>query len=535
MPVEPADEHCKLTNHKPIDMKLKNNTYCPRLRACHGVALTLILFLSLSLVGCGSAEVPAQYSETPQLPAIYPDYTHVTVPVNIAPLSMELTSPAEDVVTRYSYGNDEIVCAGRKAQPDLNAWKSLAAAAKGNDIRVDVYAQVRGQWTHYKPFTITVSPDSIDPYISYRLIAPSYVTYEELTINQRCLENYEETVVYNNMLAANDSDGQCINCHNVQNYNPDRYQFHARQNHGGTFIEYDGKMQKVNMNNDSILSSGVYPAWHPTLKLLAYSTDKTMQSFHTRDINKIEVLDQQSDLILFDPDKNEVSTILNDSTEFEVFPCWSPDGKYLYYSSAHFEYHDTVPHDVEAIARAKEIKYSLYRLPFDAKTRTFGPRELVFDAAGMGKSATFPRVSPDGRFLLFSLGGWGCFHVWHRDADLWMTDLKTMKTYPLTAANSNSAESYHEWSSNGRWIVFSSRRDDGVYTRPYIAHIDKKGRPSKAFELPQEDPDFYHQFMKSYNATIFMRGPVKTKPQDIYDVLKKDDVTPVTYRSSSAH
>ena len=165
----------------------------------------------------------------------------------------------------------------------------------------------------------------------------------------------------------------------------------------------------------------------------------------------------------------------------------------------------------------------------------FGPREMVFDAAGMGKSATFPRVSPDGRFLLYSLGGWGCFHVWHRDADLWMTDLKTLRSYPLTAANSNNSESYHEWSSNGRWIIFSSRRDDGVYTRPFIAHIDKNGQPSKAFELPQEDPDFHHQFMKSYNATIFMRGPVKTTPQGIYDVLKNDDVTPVTYRSASSH
>ncbi len=516
-------------------MKNRNTSYAIHISRLQQCALGALLALSLCLTACTHVEVPAQFSETPRLPAVYPDYTGVTVPVNIAPLSMELTTTAEDAVTRYSYGNLEILCGGLKAQPDIDEWKALAGAAKGKDIRVDIYALNQGQWTHYKPFAIHVSPDSIDPYISYRLIAPSYVTYEELTISQRCLENYDESVIYNNMLAANDSDGQCINCHNVQNYNPDRYQFHARQRHGGTFIEYDGKMQKVNMKCDSILSAGVYPAWHPTLKLLAYSTDMTMQSFHTRDIDKIEVLDSQSDLILFDPDKNEVSTILNDSTEFEVFPSWSPDGKYLYYASAHFEYRDTVPHGSEAIARAKEIKYSIYRLPFDETTRTFGPREMVFDAAGMGKSATFPRISPDGRFLLYSLGGWGYFHVWHRDADLWMTDLTNMKSYPLTAANSDNAESYHEWSSNGRWIVFSSRRDDGVYTRPFIAHIDSNGKPSKAFELPTADPDFHRQFMKSYNATIFMRGPVKTKPQDIYDVLKNDDVTPVTFRSAAAH
>ena len=310
-----------LHNINTEEMKLRKTTYPMGLRLYHRAALTLLLILSLFLASCSKVEVPAQYSETAKLPAVYPDYTNVTVPVNIAPLTMELTTPAEDMVTRYSFGDQEILCGGLKAQPDLDEWKALAAAAKGHDIRVDIYAQNQGQWTHYKPFAISVSPDSIDPYISYRLIAPSYVTYEELTINQRCLENFDESVIYNNMLAANDSDGQCINCHNVQNYNPDRYQFHARQYHGGTFIEYDGKMQKVNMKSDSILSAGVYPAWHPTLKLLAYSTNKTMQSFHTRDINKIEVLDSQSDLILFDPDKNEVSTILNDPNEFEVFPC----------------------------------------------------------------------------------------------------------------------------------------------------------------------------------------------------------------------
>jgi hypothetical protein len=495
------------------------------------LGISFAALLSWMLAGCGGATVPSSYTDNGQAPHIYPDYSGVTVPVNIAPLSLELVTPAEDVVTRYSYGNDEIVCGGAKAEPDIDEWKALTAAAKGHAVRVDIYAQRQGQWSHYKPFQIYVSPDSIDPYIGYRLIAPSYVTYEELTINQRCLENYDESVIYNNMLASTEAKGQCINCHNCQMGNPNRFQFHARQNHGGTFIDWDGKLTKVNMKSDSIISAGVYPAWHPWLKLIAYSTDRTMQSFHTSDPNKIEVVDSQSDLILYDLEHNTVSTIAADSSEFEVFPCWSPDGKYLYYSSAHFEYRDTVPHEQEVVQRAKEVKYSVYRLPFDAKTMTFGPREMVFDAASMGKSATFPRISPDGRFLLTAVGGWGCFHVWHRDADLWLTDLKTGRSWPLTQANSPYAESYHEWSSNSRWIMFSSRRTDGNYTRLFFAHIDKNGRASKAFELPQRDPDFHRQFLKSYNAAVFMRGPVTVDPKQIASVLRNDNVAPVTYKS----
>jgi Tol biopolymer transport system component len=297
-------------------------------------------------------------------------------------------------------------------------------------------------------------------------------------------------------------------------------QFHARQANGGTIITYDGKIQKINMKNNKIISAGVYPAWHPTLKLIAYSVNKTGQSFHTRDLNKIEVEDAASDLIVFDLNKNKIMPIETGLEDFSVFPFWAPDGKYLYYCSAHFEYKDTITHEAEAMLRYKEIKYNIYRIPFDEKTYSFGPREIVFDAASMGKSATFPRISPDGRFLMFTLGGWGCFHIWHRDADLWIMDLKTMKYRPMAEINSNNTESYHSWSSNGRWVIFSTRRDDGGYTRPYIAYVDKNGIARKPFELPQDDPDYHHQFMKSYNIPEFMKGPVTIKPQQFADVLK---------------
>lgn len=511
---------------------------------CTRVSAFASLFVAmLILTACNRVEVPTDFTQSNNLPAIYPDYVDVTVPVNIAPLTFEMKGNVAEMVARYSFGNDEIVCGGDKAQPEIDEWKALAEKAKGNAIKVEVYTKNDDKWTKYKPFNITVSPDSIDPYISYRLISPSYVTYEELTINQRCLENYDESVIYDNMLCGNEINGQCINCHNYQQRNPNRMQFHARQFHGGTMISYDGDLHKVNMGNDSILSAGVYPTWHPWLKLIVYSTNKTMQSFHTRDINKIEVLDSESDLIVYDVERNEVMNIENDPKEFEIYPFWAPDGKSLYYCSAHFEYSADTVSTAEAIQRATEIKYSIYRKSFNPETLEFGPRELVYDAAAHDKSATLPRISPDGRWLLFTMGGWGCFHIWHRDADLYMIDLSKFSLpsegeasdgqgeatpIPLTAVNSDQTESYHTWSGNGRWIVFSSRRTDGVYTRPFIAHIDAEGHASKAFELPCADPDYHRQLMKSYNIPEFMTGPVTIRPQEFARVLKSE-VEPVKY------
>ena len=487
----------------------------------------LVIIATVVFVACGN-KIPDTYRESGDLPYIYPDYVNVTVPVNIAPLTFEAGAKADGIVARLTAGEEEVVCGGTKVQPDASDWRKLAESACGKVITVEVYIQRDDEWTRYKPFDIYVSPDSITPYISYRLIAPSYVLYKDLTISQRCLENYDESVIYDNMLCTEPAKGQCINCHNYQQYNPDRMQFHARQHQGGTVIAYDGNIKKLDMRNDSILSAGVYPTWHPWLPLIVYSTNKTVQTFHITNPDKIEVYDMGSDLIAYDVKRNEVTNIENDTTEFECFPFWAPDGKTLYYCSAHIEYQDTIDHGIELIKRFREVKYNLYKKSFDPESMQFGPRELVFDAAAMDKSATLPRISPDGRFLMFTLGSYGVFHIWHRDADLWMMDLTTGEAHNMEEINSPNVESYHSWSDNGRWVVFSSRRYDGTYTRPFFAHIDKDGHTSKPFELPCADPDYHRQFMRSYNIPEFMRGPVTIRPQDFADVLKGDG-EPVKY------
>ena len=493
------------------------------------VSSCLFALTSCLLFTACSQQLPSDFTQSDALPKIYPDYVDVTVPVNIAPLTFEMDGQWEEMAVRYSFNGEEIICRGTQALPDLDNWKSLTAAAQGKYIQVETYASNNGQWTRFKPFNIHVSPDSIDAYISYRLIHPSYVSYEELTINQRCLENYDESVIYDNILCTENSQGQCINCHNYQQYNPERMQFHARQNHGGTVITYDGKTRKINMGNDSILSAGVYPTWHPVLPLIVYSTNLTRQNFHVADHNKVEVYDTTSDLIAYDVMKNEVTNIENDPDELEVFPFWAPDGKHVYYCSAHFEYPDTITNkDLYLLRHSNKVRYNIYRKSFDAATMAFGPRELVFAADTLGQSATLPRISPDGRYLMFTMAPYGVFHIWHRDADLWMMDLSTLEARPTAELNSRDTESYHSWSSNGRWIVFSSRRDDGNFTRPFIAHIDENGKGTKPFELPCADPDYHRQFMKSYNVPEFMRGPVTIKPQDFADVLKGDG-EPVKY------
>lgn len=473
-----------------------------------------ILIVMLLLTACNSVSIPDNAEAVNAKPEIYPDYTDVTVPSNICPLNFCVTG-SEETVARLSAGGKTVVCGeGCDVIIDENEWQQLRDEAKGKSIKVEVFAKHDGKWLAYNAFDINVAEEEIDPYISYRLIQPSYVAYEDLSISQRNLTTFEETDIYNNRAVNTEAVGQCINCHSYQNYGTDRMLFHMRQGHGGTMIYDNGKLKKVNLKTENTISAGVYPAWHPTQNLVAFSTNKTGQTFHTKDVMKIEVQDTESDLILYDVEKNEVSIICNDTTELEVFPTWSPDGNTLYYCSAHFEYKDTTAHDAEMILRYKEVKYNLYARSFDQKTRKFGEPRLIYDAAADSLSATLPRVSPDGENMVFALAEFGCFHVWHPDADIYMMNLKSGAMTKLDGLNSERSESYPSFSSNGRWIMADSRRDDNNYTRPYISYYDKNGKCHKAFEVPQRDPHFYTLFMRSYNRPEFMKEAVKASVRD---------------------
>lgn len=494
-------------------------------------SLLRIFFGITLLTGC-TATVPEQYTETEASPTIHPEYNEVTIPYNIAPLNVAYEMEGDGFITELKVDEETLVMKGKQTDWKLKRWHRFLESAKGKTIEVNTYVKTDNGWVKYRPINWYVAEEPIDSYISYRIIAPSYVTYEELSIRQRQLATFEEQMVYNNMLLSTDKDGQCINCHSYKNYRTDNMQFHARQHKGGTLLVTTDGVKKINLKTDSTISAGVYPAWHPTHNFIAYSINDTGQSFHTKNNNKIEVQDLKSDLILYDVNRNEVSFIEHDTLEWEVFPAWAPDGKTLYYCSAHMEIQDYSQREREIIDRYREFQYNIYRKSFDPETKTFGPAELVFDAKSMNKSATFPRISPDGRYLLFGLGEYGCFHIWHKDADLYLIDLMSMELRNIEEVNSKDVESYHSWSSNGRWMLFTSRRDDGGYTHLYIAYFDKQGRAHRPFLLPQRDPYFYEDYYKSYNVPEFMIEPVNITPQEFARYLDTDAQS-VNFRSQA--
>lgn len=496
------------------------------LSCCQVLAVALLLLSSCA----HHPDVPTESKKTNSLPAIYPDYCDVTIPCNIAPLNFML--PAGEYsrcISRITTpdGNQQTYGDGVKVLIPEDEWQMMLGASKGRSMKVEVWGEKDGQWLLFKPFEIKVAEEPVDEYISYRLIEPTYVAWSYMSISQRKVSSFEENEIFNNEVTSIDrKKGQCINCHSYQNYKTDNMLFHVRLSNGATVLVNDGKVSKVNLKRDYTISAGVYPSWHPTAKLVAFSTNTTRQAFHTQNHNKIEVYDEASDLILYDIEKDSVSVISADSTLLEVYPTWSPDGKYLYYCK-------TVPLPEEM--RGKDIRttypkvqYNLYRRPFDVENHKFGEEELVYDAVSQDKSATLPRISPDGRYLLFAEGRYGCFHSRHEEADIVCIPLRQdtalvekSSALDLTLANSKGySESYPTWSSNGHWIMIASRRPDGNYSRVYFAYF-KDGKVGKAFLLPQEDPEENTLRLKSYNRPEFMVEPVRTTVKEFSRVFDK--------------
>lgn len=481
-----------------------------------------IFFLSLIFLftACSHAPVSLDQERNEGAP-IFPDYADCTIPSNIAPLNFQLTVPYEEACIVFTDKDESWEVIARKGQFTIPAsrWKKMLLKNKGDKVSVKTMAKIEGKWVGYLPFTFRIAPDPIDPYIAYRLIEPGYELWNKMGIYQRNLESYKETAIMENKL----SEGNCMNCHSFRMQQPDKMVFHMRGKIGCTILIDGEKIEKLNTQTNYTISSLVYPYWHPEGRYIAFSVNDTKQAFHMNHSNRVEVFDHKSDVVVYDTEKHDIITspLLFSKKSFETFPTFSPDGKTLYFCSADSCH---LPEDFE------EVKYSLCAISFDAENRRFGTTvDTLYNAPLQGRSVSFPRISPDGKYLLYTLADYGNFSIWHKDADLYMINLSTGAHYPLEAANSPDVESYHSWSSNSRWVVFSSRRIDGLYTRPYMTYINAEGQAEKPFLLPQKEVDFYHRFMKSYNIPEFIVGKVKDQRFEIGQKAKKEKGRTVTF------
>ncbi len=456
---------------------------------------SLLVLAALVITACQHS---GKCVESNDLPAIFPDYVDVTVPVDIAPLNFAMLDDSLTrmvvVVTGDKGGRIEVE--GDYADFPIDEWQALLGQNRGGKLSVSVKARGEGKvWTAYLPFSINVSTDSLgDKSIAYRRIAPGYQLYGHMGIYQRTLATFDEVVIEDN----SNQPGTCLNCHTSNRGNAAQHTYHRRGNNAGTFVEHEQMGRYQAEPSKELGGSMVYPYWHPSGRYIAYSTNKTSQMFHLANAEKrIEVYDSQSDVFVYDVlQKRELlDTLIMRRLWAENTPAFSPDGRWLYFTTARRQVYPT---------DYNRERYSLCRVAFDEQTGRLGQHVDTL-LSGDTISISWPRPSYDGRYIMFTTANHGYFTIWHPEADLWLLDLETGATRPLTEVNSPRAESFHNWSNNSRWFLFTSRRGDGLYSRIYFSSLTPDGKATKPFLLPQRNPKVYDRTsLYSFNTPEFL-------------------------------
>lgn len=469
---------------------------------------TLCLCVSVfMLLSCIST--PDNVSKVDKLPEIYPDYIGVTIPADIAPLNFNYADEdidCIDVVVKGEKG-DELHANGEWADFDISDWQELTKQNKGGKITFTVCVEKDGRWTQYKDFDVYVSKENIDEWgLTYRRIKPGYEVGGDIGIYQRNLSSFDEYAI----LTETAVPGRCFNCHTANRTNPNRITLQMRGEGGGTMIQKDGHQSWVETKTDSTKAAGSYSYWHPDGNYVALAVNSVHQSFFTGTGQRIEVYHKFSNVEVLDTRTNElILSPLLQTEDLEIFPAFSADGKWLYYSTSK---------PCRVPAEYEKVKCSLCRIAFDAGEGVFGEMvDTLLNGPATDKSYVLARPSYDGRWLMYCVSSRGNFPVSQDDANLWLMDLKTGESRELKEVNSQQCESFHNWSENSSWFVFSSKREDGMYTKLYMACIDNQGRVSKPFLLPQRNPrKYYREMMDAYNCPDFTKTKVELDAHEAY-------------------
>lgn len=472
------------------------------------------LLLLTALFGVACESYPPTPKQKDYQVEIYPDYREVTIPSNIAPMNFNVREQGRFAL-RIEGGEEQIELKARQGWFDIpdNHWQDMLEANQGEDITFTILKHEQGEWVATTPFQMEVR-EPIDPYLAYRLIVPGE-QWHKMGIYQRDLTSFTQTPIYENHL----TDHNCVNCHTFPARNPEKMIFHMRAKEAnGTALIENGRVRKVDTKTAEMLSNMVYSFWHPEGRYLAASTNTIVQSYFYHSADRMEVYDTASDVVIWDTEQGKVIDNKNLSLpdRMETFPTFSPDGRRLYYCVA--DNVENIGHNID------QLRYSLCAVDFDPATGQIGEKvDTLYNSKRDGRSISMPRLSPDGKHMVVNIMKWGNFSTYHSDSDLYTLDLRTGELKAIDSINSPESEGSHSWSSNSRWMVFSSRREDRLCTQPHFTYVDERGRFHKPFVLPQHNPfEFYSNNFEAFNLPELIKGKVEVNMRDIADEMHTD-------------
>jgi tetratricopeptide (TPR) repeat protein len=414
-----------------------------------------------------------------------------------------------------------VFVAKREWRPDRRQWGKIKALSLGRICRVDIIGRRGERALSASAIDFSTSNDPVGSPIFYREVTlpfadavrdPSRIRWRYGTVSQE----RQPPIVLQGLPV-------CGNCHS----------FSADGRTLGMDVDYANDkggyaitrvMPEMNLATSDIISWSDYRPEDsvPTFGLLSQvspdgrfvaSTVKDISVFVPRpDLYFSQLFFPIKGIILIYTRKNKSFAPLpgaDDTSYVQSNPTWSPDGRYLLFARSRV-YHLKKKHDFskvlltpdecdEFLSREKEFKFDIYRILFNDGRG--GKPEPLEGASMNGASNYFPRYSPDGRWIAFCKAS--SFMLLQPDSRIYIMPAQG-GTPRLMNCNTMLMNSWHSWSSNSRWLVFSSKANT-PYTQLFITHVDSAGNDAPPVLLEQfTQPD------RAANIPEFLNGPGNT-------------------------
>lgn len=465
-----------------------------------GLLWTVIVALLAVVVGCKS--VPTPPAGVPSIatePRIFPDYAATVIPPNIAPIRFRIEEPGVAFQTRIhgDQGTEITISRADPAVPIPEAeWHRLLESNQGGVLKFEVTIQDRlGEWRRFKEFEVRVARERVDDYLVYRRKFPGQDWRQtSIQIRQRTLGSFDDKIVLDNERIGT----SCINCHSFDG-NKTRFMslgFRHFFFDTGTILVIDGKIEKIPVKFG-------YTTWHPSGDVIVFQQPR-LTSRGSRA--------EESDLFYYRRSTRTVRPIPGLAREdwLQDGATFSTDGRELYASAAPKPWGATPTKDVPSEVLRQIVPFDLVRVRFDIDKDEWSEPEVVVSSRETGNSILFPRTSPDGRWLTIRMMDY-----------IYLVDLQkareTGRFEPRQCPELQTGESrgWNSWSSNGRWIVFSSSRETGIYVRTYLTYLDTEGQVHKPVLIPARDPSIRGEDPFMYNVPELIVEPIPVSADEL--------------------
>lgn len=386
----------------------------------------------------------------------------------------------------------EIQVSEQKWKPDSETWTKIKTAALENPVSVTVSGTVSGKTVSEKTVSILASSDPVDAPIFFREVPLpfDYANKYPEKIRYRLghvAESPEPKVLLENLPL-------CGNCHSFSkdgsvmgmdvDYANDKGSYVLTQLEKQTDLTPDKIITWSDFRReDKKLTFGLLSSVSPDGRH-AVSTVKDRSIFVglPENLAYSQLFFPITGIIASYDRQTEIFKSVKGADDPEYVqsnPTWSPDGNTLFFVRSRAHHLKNTEHltgaiipkeaAAEFLQHNKKFKYDIYKVPFNGGEG--GEPVPIKGASDNGMSNYFPKITPDGKWLVFTQAE--SFMLLQPDSKLYIVPAEGGEAR-LMNANMATMNSWHSFSPNGRWMVFSSKAR-GPYTQLWLTHLDENG------------------------------------------------------------